>query len=62
MHAILTYQLETDGKVCINGNLKERKIIRKSCINRDHNAVINMRTLVQYYLITGERMEEFKRH
>jgi hypothetical protein len=46
LHSVLTYKME-------NG--------RKGCINRDKNAVLAMRNIVQHYLKTGERLEKYRR-
>ncbi|AYV84837.1 MAG: hypothetical protein Hyperionvirus42_13, partial [Hyperionvirus sp.] len=46
LHSVLTYQM--------NNN-------RMGCINRDWNAVLNMRKIVQHYLRTGERLERYRR-
>jgi hypothetical protein len=34
---------------------------RMGCINRDRNAVLNIRKLVKYYLETGKRKEKYCR-
>jgi len=34
---------------------------RMGCINRDHNAVINMRTITEYWLEHRERLQIFSR-
>ena len=46
IHSILTYQMENK---------------RKGCINRDKNAVQNMRKIVLNFFETGKRLEKFKR-
>ena len=46
IHAVLTYKMG-------NG--------RYGCINRDRNAVKNMRKIVNYYLATGQRPERYCR-
>ena len=46
IHAILTYQVE-------NG--------RQACINRDKNAVLNMKKIVEHYFEKGERPYNYRR-
>ena len=46
IHAILTYEMKNK---------------RKGCINRDKNAVLNMRKLANHYLKTGERQDKYRR-
>jgi hypothetical protein len=46
IHSVLTYQTENK---------------RKGCINRDRNAVYNIRKLTKHFLETGLRLEKFKR-
>jgi hypothetical protein len=46
IHAVLTYQLENN---CYG------------CINRDKNAVMNMKKIVDYYLKHKERPERYRR-
>jgi hypothetical protein len=46
IHSILTYQTENN---------------RKGCINRDKNAVYNMKKLTDHFLQTGERLEKYRR-
>jgi len=46
LHSVLMYQTDS-------GN--------KGCINRDRNAVYNMRKILRGYIETGERIEKYKR-
>jgi len=46
IHAILTYQTETNGL---------------ACINRDNNGCRNIRKLFNYYIATGERPYRYRR-
>ncbi|AYV80427.1 MAG: hypothetical protein Harvfovirus1_52 [Harvfovirus sp.] len=46
IHSVLTYQMQNK---------------RVGCINRDRNAVQNMRKIVHHYLATGERLERYSR-
>ena len=46
IHSILTYKMENK---------------RQGCINRDRNAVLNMRKIVQHYFKTGERPYRYRR-
>jgi len=46
MHSILTYQMENQ---------------RLGCINRDKNAVYNIRKIFNYYMLHNERPEVYKR-
>ena len=34
---------------------------RLGCMNRDTNACYNLRKIYEHYLLTGERLESFKR-
>ena len=46
LHSVLTFKME-------NG--------RKGCINRDYNACYNMIKIFEYYILTGDRPERYKR-
>lgn len=46
IHSILTYKTETG---------------RLGCINRDRNAVLNIKKLAKHYLETGKRLEKYQR-
>ncbi|AYV80539.1 MAG: hypothetical protein Harvfovirus2_69 [Harvfovirus sp.] len=46
IHSVLTYQMQNK---------------RLGCINRDRNAVQNMRKIVHHYLATGKRLERYSR-
>ena len=46
MHSILTYQMENQ---------------RLGCINRDKNAVYNIRKIFNYYMLHNERPEVYRR-
>ena len=47
LHSVLTFKME-------NG--------RKGCINRDYNACYNMIKIFEYYILTGDRPERYKRN
>ncbi|AYV83337.1 MAG: hypothetical protein Hyperionvirus6_18 [Hyperionvirus sp.] len=46
LHSVLTYRMNNK---------------RLGCINRDKNAVLNMRKIVHHFLETGERLERYRR-